>query len=92
MWWVFYDQIIATDVESGTKGYYSLIILDGDKFATPGSSSALRIINIFAAFISKDWVFAIVNFICLVHLHVIIRRQQPWSMADFNPKSLVSKA
>jgi hypothetical protein len=85
----YYDEIIKNDVESGAHGYRSFVIPEGDEFKTPGSSSAQRIINIPAAFVSEDWVFVIADFSRLVRLHVVVRKNKPWGANDFDPKSPV---
>lgn len=55
------------------------------------SSPSERTVNIMLAWISDDWVWALVDFERLARFY-IISRDIPWSSADINPNSVVSKS
>ncbi|RDB24436.1 hypothetical protein Hypma_008475 [Hypsizygus marmoreus] len=58
-----------------------------ERFKVEGSSPVTpRTINIFAAFISDDWVWTICDSTRLVRMH-IISRDQPWKAEDFELNS-----
>jgi hypothetical protein len=61
-----------------------------NEFSEDNSSPSNRTVNIFAAWISKDYVWVLVDFARLVRLHVI-SRDQVWTKADLDPASFVSK-
>ncbi|KAG5349291.1 hypothetical protein C0989_004806 [Termitomyces sp. Mn162] len=56
------------------------------QFIEPGSSDSKRLVNIFAAFVSGDTVFAICDFARLVRMH-IISSPTMWTENDLNPNS-----
>jgi hypothetical protein len=53
------------------------------------SSSSNRTVNVFAAWISEEYVWILVDFARLVRFH-IISRAKPWSKDDLKPTSPVS--
>jgi len=61
-----------------------------DELIEDNSSPSNCTVNIFAAWISKDYVWVLVDFARLVRLHVI-SRDRVWTKADLNPASSVSK-
>lgn len=68
---------------------YSFQIPDTREFVTIGSAPKPRRANIFAAIVSDDWVWALVDQQRLLRCHLRLRKQ-PWTVSDLNPNSVVS--
>lgn len=86
-----YDEIISTSVDgtSADRANIQQSFVVPSRFCEATSSTARRTINILAAWISNEWVWALVDFDRLARFHVI-SRDEPWSSADIQPDSLVS--
>lgn len=89
-----FNQIIAHDEirPSGKDGQYlnySFQIPNTPDFITPNSGPIPRRINIFAAIVSDDWVWVLVDRQRLMLCHLRLR-EEPWSVKDLDPNSGVS--
>lgn len=89
-----YEQIIATDEERPSEKKpdfkpYSYLIPNTPEFVTMDSSESPRRINIFAAIVSEDWVWVVVDWSRMARCHIDLR-QRPWTAGDFRPESAVS--
>ncbi|KAG6836526.1 hypothetical protein H0H93_007135 [Arthromyces matolae] len=87
-----YDDLVREDVpgpnEDPEKSQLLRSFVMPRRFVEPSSrnSDQPRFINIFAAFISTEKAFMIVDFSRLVRLH-IISRDRPWTPSDMEPSS-----
>ncbi|KAG6836640.1 hypothetical protein H0H93_005577 [Arthromyces matolae] len=87
-----YDDLVREDVpgpnEDPEKSQLLRSFVMPRRFIEPSSrhSDQPRFINIFAAFISAEKAFMIVDFSRLVRLHVI-SRDRPWTPSDMEPSS-----
>lgn len=86
-----YDEIISTSID-GTNSDRANIqqsFVVPSRFRETASSPVPHTINIFAAWVSDAWVWALVDFDRLVRFYVI-SRDEPWSSSDIQPGSSVS--
>lgn len=87
-----YDEITSFSVDgsSGKERNLKHSFLIPDRFHEGSSSPSKRTVNILLAWVSDDWVWVLVDFARLARFY-IISRDIPWSSADIQPNSDVSK-
>jgi hypothetical protein len=88
-----FEDITANDIpgpnSNGSKANKLRSFIVPDRFRVAGSSpKEKRTVNIMAAFVCEDYVWAIVDFARLVRIHVI-SRSELWTAQDFFVSSLV---
>lgn len=91
-----YDHIISKNIPGTNADLNKSELLRSfvfpEEYIEPGSSARRpRRINIFAAFVSDEWVWALMDFSRLVQMHVI-SRDRPWEASDFLVSSPVSSS
>lgn len=88
-----FDEIIANSVpgSNATKGDRQHSFLVPRRFHEHWSShpEKTRTVNIFLAWVSQFWVWALVDFSRLVRFHVV-SRDLPWKVTDLMPGSQVT--
>lgn len=88
-----FQDIIAGEVdgpnEDPEKAAKIRTFLLPDRFVTKGSSTSPRHVKIFAAWISSEWVWALLDFSGLVRIHVK-SKSRAWTEADLAVGSPVS--
>jgi hypothetical protein len=60
-----------------------------EHFIEPGSDGKKRMVNVFMVIFYPDCACLLVDFVCLVHIHVI-SRDIPWTPEELKPGSSVS--
>lgn len=89
-----YNQLISKSIPGTNADLKKSALLRTfafpEEYIIPGSSARRpRRINIFAAFVSDEWAWVLIDFTRLVRMHVI-SRDQPWEESDFDVSSPVS--
>lgn len=86
-----YDEITSISVDgSGKDKNLKQSFLIPARFREVSSSPSQRTANIMLAWVSDDWVWTLVDFERLARFY-IVSRDLPWSSADIQPNSAVSK-
>lgn len=87
-----YDEITSVS-QDGTGEHKNLkqSFLVPSRLHEASSSSSKRTVNIMLAWISDDWVWALVDVERLARFY-IISRDIPWSSVDIKPESAVSNS
>ncbi|KAF7966024.1 hypothetical protein HWV62_40459 [Athelia sp. TMB] len=86
-----FDDIISVSVPGSNKEKSHLqhsFVVPSRFHESTSSSATRRTVNIFIAWVSEDWVWALVNFSCLVRFYIISRNIE-WTAGDLKPDSLV---
>ncbi|KAF7969568.1 hypothetical protein HWV62_26931 [Athelia sp. TMB] len=84
-----YDEIISASVpgSDADRGHLHHGFVVPERFREPNSSpTQSRTVNIFLAWVSEEWVWALVDFARLVRFYVISRDAR-WSREDITPSS-----
>ena len=86
-----FDDIISASVPGSNKEKSHLqhsFVVPSRFHESTSSSAHLRTANIFIAWVSDDWVWALVDFSRLVRFYIISRTIE-WTSKDLKPDSLV---
>ncbi|KAF7967022.1 hypothetical protein HWV62_36223 [Athelia sp. TMB] len=86
-----FDDIISVSVPGSNKKKSHLqhsFVVPSRFHESTSSSATQRTVNIFIAWVSEDWVWALVDFSRLVRFYIISRNIE-WTAGDLKPDSLV---